>query len=74
MKTLPIHPTIYEYQFEELSDKERSLIDSAISATEHSYAPYSNFHVGAALLLDDGTVIPGCNQENAAFPSGLCAE
>ena len=59
---------------DELSDAERSLIDVAIDSTSRSYAPYSHFHVGAALLLADNTLIRGCNQENAAFPSGLCAE
>ncbi|MBQ9357488.1 MAG: cytidine deaminase [Prevotella sp.] len=74
MITLPITPTIYQCQPEELSSEERQLIDMAISSTEKSYAPYSHFHVGAALLLSDGTLVPGCNQENAAFPAGLCAE
>ena len=58
----------------ELTDAERSLIEVAIQSTAHSYAPYSHFHVGAALLLADGTLLPGCNQENAAFPACLCAE
>ena len=47
---------------------------AARDATTHAYAPYSGFHVGAALLLADGTVFRGTNQENAAYPSGLCAE
>lgn len=59
---------------DELSDKERQLVERAREATRNSYAPYSNFHVGAALLLKSGKVIIGANQENAAFPSGLCAE
>ena len=46
----------------------------AIKATGQSYAPYSKFHVGAAALLEDGTIVTGSNQENAAYPSGLCAE
>ena len=74
MKKIDIHPAIYECRMEELSDAEQQLLNVAIGATEHSYAPYSRFHVGAALLLEDGTVLPGCNQENAAFPAGLCAE
>jgi cytidine deaminase len=49
-------------------------VELAIEATNRSYAPYSHFHVGAALLLNDGTEIMGCNQENAAYPAGLCAE
>ena len=57
-----------------LSAAERQVWDAARAATAHSYAPYSHFHVGAALLLADGTVFQGTNQENAAYPSGLCAE
>lgn len=52
----------------------RELINQAEQALLNSHAPYSNFHVGAALLLDDGTIIRGSNQENAAFPIGFCAE
>ena len=74
MKELHIKPSIYECQMEELTAEEQELLRQAIASTENSYAPYSNFHVGAALLLDDGSMIPGCNQENAAFPAGLCAE
>ena len=58
----------------ELEKEFQSLVQAAIEATEQSYAPYSKFNVGAAVLLEDGTVIKGSNQENAAFPSGLCAE
>ena len=50
------------------------LVDSCIEAIEGAYAPYSNFYVGAAVLLENGAIIKGNNQENAAFPSGLCAE
>ena len=50
------------------------LLDLAEEARDHSYAPYSKFHVGAAVRLDNGVEIIGCNQENAAYPSGLCAE
>ena len=46
----------------------------AIEGTNRSYAPYSNFHVGAAILLENGIKFIGCNQENAAFPAGICAE
>ena len=60
--------------YEELSEQDRQLIESAKQATQQSYAPYSQFHVGAAVLLEDGTTITGTNQENAAYPSGLCAE
>lgn len=60
--------------YDELTAADRQLIDAAKDATRRSYAPYSHFHVGAAVLLADGTVVTGTNQENAAHPSGLCAE
>ena len=59
---------------QELSAEERRLLDAARSATYRSYAPYSKFSVGAAVLLADGEILSGNNQENCAFPSGLCAE
>ncbi len=49
-------------------------MEAAAEACSQAYAPYSGFKVGAALLLDDGTILKGSNQENAAYPSGLCAE
>lgn len=58
----------------ELPNDEQSLLESAISAMHNAYAPYSRFKVGAALQLENGMVILGNNQENAAYPSGLCAE
>ena len=61
-------------QLEELADDDRQLVEKAIGATQNSYAPYSNFHVGACLRLADGREVIRANQENAAFPSGLCAE
>uniref|UniRef100_A0AB33J4I3 Cytidine deaminase n=3 Tax=unclassified Prevotella TaxID=2638335 RepID=A0AB33J4I3_9BACT len=65
----------YTYcQKEELDGVCQKLIDTAIAATENAYADYSHFYVGAALLLENGDVVIGANQENAAFPSGLCAE
>ncbi len=57
-----------------LNAEDRELAEAAIEATEGSYAPYSKFNVGAALRMDNGTIIKGSNQENAAYPSGLCAE
>ena len=63
-----------EVQMDELTDAERSLIALAIEGTNRSYAPYSNFHVGAAIQLENGATFIGCNQENAAFPAGICAE
>jgi cytidine deaminase len=74
MKNLELKSIIKEYQFEELSQEEQHLVELAIEATYRSYAPYSNFRVGAALLLNNGVEIVGCNQENAAYPAGLCAE
>lgn len=58
----------------ELPEDEQRLMTSAIEARNKAYAPYSNFNVGAAILLDNDVVILGNNQENAAYPSGLCAE
>ena len=74
MKNVELKIKMQFCQLDELSPTEQMLIEKAIKATENSYAPYSNFNVGAAVLLGDGTVIMGANQENAAFPSGLCAE
>lgn len=74
MKNLELKTTITECQLEELSQQDRHLVELAIEATNRSYAPYSHFHVGAALLLNNGVEIMGCNQENAAFPATLCAE
>lgn len=56
--------------YEELTDSQRVLIDAARSAAKRAYAPYSHFSVGAALLLDNGEIVEGSNQENAAYPSG----
>ena len=74
MKNLKVKSVITECQFDELSKEEQHLVEKAIDATSRSYAPYSKFRVGAALLLENGTEIIGCNQENAAYPAGLCAE
>ena len=52
----------------------KELYEKALSVAKNAYAPYSNFHVGAACLLENGNIVIGANQENAAFPSGLCAE
>lgn len=74
MEELVLKSTIKVAQMDELTDEERHLVALAIEGTNRSYAPYSHFHVGAAILLKNGISIIGCNQENAAFPSGLCAE
>lgn len=58
----------------ELDSADAELLNKAIEATASSYAPYSKFNVGAALLMDNGEIVAGSNQENAAYPSGLCAE
>ncbi len=64
-----------EYKnIDNLPNEDKLLSLAAIEETKKSYAPYSNFHVGAAILLDDGTIVSANNQENAAFPSGMCAE
>ena len=74
MEQLELKTCITACQLEELSPAEQHLVSLAIEATQRSYAPYSHFRVGAAVLLENGVEIIGCNQENAAYPSGLCAE
>ena len=74
MEKIEINTTIRMYRYEELPAEYQRLVEIAKEMTNHSYAPYSQFHVGAALLMGDGTIVRGCNQENAAYPSGLCAE
>lgn len=59
---------------QELNVADRELMKEAIKARGHAYSPYSKFNVGAALLLENGEVVTGSNQENASYPSGLCAE
>lgn len=58
----------------ELSKADQKLVEKAIEATKTAYAPYSDFYVGAALRLANGKTVIGSNQENSAYPSGLCAE
>lgn len=75
MKEIKIESTIYVFDtLEELPKDIVLLMNKAIEAREKAYAPYSNFNVGAALLLDNNEIITGSNQENASYPSGLCAE
>ncbi|MBA4746756.1 MAG: cytidine deaminase [Muricauda sp.] len=64
---------IYENE-NELSQNDQKLLQDAAKARENAYAPYSKFKVGAAVLLENGEVVIGNNQENASYPSGLCAE
>ena len=74
MKSFTLTTEIKVYAMDELSETDHLLVQKAQEATLRSYAPYSHFQVGAAALLEDGTIITGTNQENAAYPSGLCAE
>lgn len=74
MEIKKIETEIKVYAYDELPTADRELVDAAKDMTRNSYAPYSRFHVGAAIRLDDGTVVRGANQENAAYPSGTCAE
>ncbi|MDR2835159.1 MAG: cytidine deaminase [Bacteroidales bacterium] len=63
-----------EYNISEINTEDENLIEKAKEAAQNSYSPYSHFKVGAAVLLENGIIIKGSNQENAAFPSSLCAE
>lgn len=74
MREYTIQSTVRVYDWEELPREDRLLIEAAKEATDGSYAPYSRFHVGAAARLKNGTIVIGSNQENVAYPSGLCAE
>jgi len=68
-------PTVERFKtLEDLDSESKYLVHKAKEATAHSYAPYSKFHVGAALMLEDGTIITGSNQENASYPLCMCAE
>ena len=72
------HQTTISYEeydsVNDLQPEDKALMASAMSAAQHAYAPYSHFGVGAALRLANGVVVTGTNQENVAYPSGLCAE
>lgn len=74
MKEYEIKTKVREYGIDELDGGERKLVEIAREMTRSSYAPYSKFHVGAAIELEDGEIVKGSNQENAAYPSGTCAE
>ncbi len=75
MRLLQVTTQIKRYKnWDELPADETYLLKKARQAAQKSYSPYSNFKVGAAVLLQNGEVITGNNQENAAYPSGLCAE
>ena len=75
MKELHITTTFKVFEnLSQLPKDIQSLMNEAIAIRKKAYAPYSHFRVGAALLLDNGKIVLGSNQENAAYPSGLCAE
>ncbi len=74
MQATKIQSEFISSSITDLTEQEQALVQACKNASENAYAPYSNFHVGASLLIDDGEIILGNNQENAAFPSGLCAE
>lgn len=75
MKEVKIETTLQVYDsISNLPEDVKQLMNSAIEARNNAYSPYSKFDVGAAILLDNGKVISGSNQENASYPSGLCAE
>ena len=72
-KTLEIAYEVFQSP-EDLSESDRELYEEALAATSRSYAPYSQFNVGSAVRLSDGRIFRAGNQENSAYPSGLCAE
>ena len=74
MKKIDISISYDKVEEQELTPVEKSLLDAARKATYRSYSPYSGFSVGAAVLLDDGTIVEGSNQENSSYPQGICAE
>lgn len=74
MKNINLTTTVRKLAYEELATAQKKVVDMARAACQNSYSPYSHFAVGAALELGDGTTLSANNQENAAYPSGLCAE
>ena len=75
MKEIQIETKLSVFEsLEELSQSDKEYMNQAIEIRKKAYAPYSKFQVGAAIVLDNGMVLQGSNQENAAYPSGLCAE
>ncbi len=74
MNTIHIDTAVLQCSYEELSATDKQLVDEAKLQVKKAYAPYSGFHVGAAIRLKNGLIVTGSNQENAAYPSGLCAE
>lgn len=74
MENITLNIQILKKQDSEFTKEEQLLVESAKEATYSSYAPYSHFSVGAALLFEDGSIWKGCNQENSSYPCGICAE
>ena len=74
MKEYNLTTKMRSYQWDELTDEQREIVAIAKEQTRNSYSPYSQFRVGAAAKLANGIIMRGANQENAAYPSGLCAE
>lgn len=74
MEEMILNTKIRVCSYNELGEDDKKLVEMAKDATFRAYTPYSNFHVGAALLLANGEIITGANQENASFPAGTCAE
>ena len=74
MEEFNINIKVTKKNDDELTEEEKTLVEKAKEATFRSYAPYSHFCVGASVMLEDRTIITGNNQENSAYPSGLCAE
>src|SRR5687767_1986101 len=72
-KKFEFNYTVYD-SIEELPAEQKKLLKEAREVTEHAYAPYSRFQVGAIAKLSNGELVKGSNQENASFPVGLCAE
>ena len=74
MKEYDIVTKVKEMDYAELSPEDANLVGMAAAMTDNSYAPYSRFRVGAAILLSNGEIVTGANQQNVAYPSGTCAE
>jgi len=74
MKTIELTSKVIEYQRDELPEDLAALLAQAGEAAKRAYSPYSRFQVGAAILMNNGVVVTGGNQENAVYPCGLCAE
>ncbi len=74
MKKKEVNLIFFQGILSELEQCDQELVNNAISSLKDAYAPYSGFQVGASILLENGKIINGSNQENVAYPSGLCAE